>query len=333
MAPAIQKQNDKLARILIYGQDKTCKTWWALKSAEAGFNTILLNADDGDQIVRMIAPEAQKKIHLVNIVNTLTRAVAAEFVAQFLKDNSKFIWNEQKQDVCARLPAENTGYIVNKSLLTANDVVVFDSHSAIVASTMFRYSLEKNIDLTDAAKQEWDGFNFQKMFLDFMLLKMHGLPCHVILIGHETVHEKRSADGKTVLSRTVQPLSSSNPHGSTIGKNFHDVLYFQRKTADKFIIDAGGSQTRMGGSRNLAPKIYNWEDCPPKVIFDKIHAVPDPDAECRAFTWVDRGEREAPKAPLGNQAAPSAAAAKSITLGVAAVGGTDQKKPSFMVKK
>ena len=100
---------DILLRLLLYGPEKAKKTWLACAAAEAGFNVILLDADDGAHILKQLTPEGRKRIFHLNIVDKIERPVAAEFLARFMS-GKKFIWNETDKVVCLTKKALKEGH-------------------------------------------------------------------------------------------------------------------------------------------------------------------------------------------------------------------------------
>jgi hypothetical protein len=173
-----------------------------------------------------------------------------------------------------------------------NDVVVIDSWTALAASTLIDWSLEQGIDLT-AQEREGDQFallNFQSRFLDYILNKIKTFPCHVIVIGHETVYEKWEGKGKErkMVEQKTQPFSSTGPHAKKIGSHFSNVLRFTKLSDLAFRIDAGGDADTMGGSRQLAPKKYDWKEIAPDTIFARVGSKPTGEA-CKGAIWIAPG--------------------------------------------
>lgn len=294
MPMADDASKKKLVRTLIWGRDKVKKTWWACRSAEAGYNVILIDGDDGSAITKKLPLEAQKKILVVDAVND-TKAVFARFMATFIRPGQEFLWDEQgKVSITVntkRNPLHSHIYF-KPTLLTPNDVVIIDSWTALAASTQLQYATEQNIDLT-AIEKEGDQFallGFQSRFLDYCLNNLHALPCHVIVVGHETVYEKWEGKGKDrkMISSQIQPISSTGPQGMKLGKHFNDVLHFTKLSDLAYRIDAGGTLDRSGGSRTLEPKKYDWKDVTPQLLFDAAgsKATGEP---CKGAVWMAAG--------------------------------------------
>lgn len=285
----------RLVRALIYGKDKTKKTWWALKAAEAGYNVILLDGDDGSSIVMQIALEARKRILITNCVNTRTRAVFALFMASFMKPGNSFLWDEVGKNsvplTTKRQP--DKAYIrFEPDKLTSNDVIIIDSWTALAASTLIQFCMEQNIDLSTVDKDD-DQFahlNFQARYLDHILNQIHALPCHVIVIGHEQEWEKMKGKGKDrkVVATFIQPISSTGPQGQKLGKHFSEVLHFSKLSDIAYRIDTGGDEGKAGGSRILAPQKHKWEDVSPRILFEAVGAKATGEP-CRGAVYLAPG--------------------------------------------
>lgn len=269
----------RLVRALIYGKDKTKKTWWSLKAAEAGYNVILLDGDDGSSIVTQLPLEARKRILIVNAVNTRTRAVFALFMASFMKPGNDFLWDEEGKcslPILTKRQPHKSYIRFQPDKLCNNDVVIIDSWTALAASTLIQFCLEQGIDLSTVEKDEdqFAHFNFQARYLDHILNQIHALPCHVIVIGHEQTWEQMKGKGKDrkVVATFTQPISSTGPQGQKLGKHFSEVLHFSKLSDTAYRINTGGDETKAGGSRTLAPQIWKWEEVTPRVLFEAVGA-------------------------------------------------------------
>lgn len=289
------KSDDRLLRQLIYGPAKVKKTWWALRCAQLGFNVILLEGDDqGGLIVNQLPKEAQSRVSIIPLAMMSDRTVFAPFMATFLRPDAAFTWDEDARATRAfqHNPAHGHWRIQPKKL-TPSDVVVLDGWKALSESTLFEFAEDNKIDLSDADKTEWKGYNYQGNFLNWVLARLHGLPCHVIVIGHATVYEKwdrRDPNPKNhvLIETRTQPISSSGPHAKKLASEFTDVLYFSRVSSESVKIDTSGDRDRDGGSRLFAPAKYDWESFGPDKFFDKLGWKPD-GKPCEAFKWYAPG--------------------------------------------
>lgn len=282
-------------RTFLYGPDKTKKTWWACRAAEAGFNVILIDGDDGSSIIKQLPMEARKRILVVDVVNTPGNNAFARFVATFMKGDA-FLWNEQRKvsntPNTKRDAAQSYAFFDIKKL-GMNDVVILDSWTALAASLMMEWAKENNVELT-AVEKEGDQFSlmgYQSRYLNYVLDKLKTFPCHMIVIGHETVYEKWEGKGteRKMVEQKTQPFSSTGPHAKKIGASFSNVLRFKKQSDVSFRIDAGGDQNTMGGCRQLAPALYKWEDISPATIFAAVGSKGDKNIPCLGAVWIPPG--------------------------------------------
>lgn len=252
--------NPPLLRMLFYGSPKTKKTWLAGTAAEAGFNTILLDSDHGYHILlKNLSNAAKKRLMVIESRDELKKATAAEFTTRFLKLGN-VTFNEQTRKVVLNAKAidENCIQLNVDRHLNKNTVLIVDSYTALVRSIVFRYAIEQKIDLTDPSKTDWDGYAWCGSLASWMLEKLSKLPCHIIVIGHKTVYEKRAKDQKTIEWTRQQIKSTSGPHSMTIGDMFSDILYFENVSSSMTKISTRADKDMEGGSRMIPPNIYDW---------------------------------------------------------------------------
>ena len=255
-------QHEILLRLLFYGAPKTRKTWLAGTAAEAGFNTILLDMDHGYHILLdNLSEQAQKRLMLIECRDSLKAARACTFMSQFLKSSN--VWFDEEEKRTILLPQELNDNCVEldaQKHLNKNTVLIIDSYTALVASLHFQYAKENSIDLSDAKKTDWEGYGWAGRLASWMLEKISQLPCHVIVIGHKSVYEKYSGSKKDrKLEWARQQIKSvSNPHAMTIGDKFSDILYFESVSSIRTTIDTRPGKDREGGSRVIAPNLYDW---------------------------------------------------------------------------
>ena len=253
------QDQDMLLRVLAYGSAKTKKTWWAGKAAEAGYNVLLLDGDDGWHILKQIKPEAQKRIQVVNMTDERGRPIFATAMSRLMKDG-KLIWDEKAKQSATLNPNANC-IKIDLDLMNADCVVVMDSWTAYVISLMLHYAKENLIDMSVAEEgdDKWGYYRWAGALASWNIVQLTSLLCHVIVVAHTDVYEKRSKDGKKIISSKRQIKSTSGPHAMQLPAKFSDILYFyQHKTAWK--ISTRGDDNADGGSRLIKPGEYNWEE-------------------------------------------------------------------------
>jgi hypothetical protein len=250
--------NDMLLRELLFGPPFAKKTWWVGNAAEAGYNVLLFDGDNGYPILKNISAAARKRIRVIPISDRLGQPVFAPTLVRFLKQINS-VWDEKSLKF-ANLSSQQNEHCVRIDFrkLTKYDIVCVDSWTAFVDSLVLQYALEQNIDLTDAEKTDWDGYGWTGRLALLVIGWLVTLPCHVVVIAHETQYDKRSKDGKKVEFSRRQIKSTSGPNAVQIPAKFSEMLYFYLK-GSAFKIDVKASDEAVGGTRILMPGTYNWD--------------------------------------------------------------------------
>lgn len=251
-----------LLRILAYGESGRKKTWWSVAAAEAGFNVLYLNGDKPSTILANLAQEAKPRVHVVEALHTYNYST----LIGLLLNRNKLLWDDTTGTPVSRVdPDAGHEYMhIDLSKLDNTWVMVIDSWTGLVAATMQKLAIEKSIDLSEVDKIEWDLFGPAGIYLNWVIEQLKKLPCHLICTGHADTYTvyKKDSKGKATpepLFSRMQPVSSSRPHGKTLAKNFTDTLFFTMMGTGNWI-DTTSFADRDGGSTNVPPKLYRWED-------------------------------------------------------------------------
>ena len=125
---------------------------------------------------------------------------------------------------------------------------------------MLQYAKENMIDMSVAEEgdDKWGYYRWAGALSTWAMTQLCGLSCHVVVIAHTDVYEKRSKDGKKVEWSKRQIKSTSGPHAMQMPAKFSDILYFYQK-GTAFKISTKGNEDADGGSRLIAPGDYNWD--------------------------------------------------------------------------
>jgi len=310
-------------RILAYGSAMTKKTWWAGRAAEAGFNVLILDCDGKIGVLKHLTPEARKRIFVLDIMDTPARAISAEFMTYFLTSN-KLIWDTKaKQKLHSLSPEQSRDPALLKDIvllepaaLDRNWVVVLDSYTALVESLTHRFAIENNIDLADAKKVEWEGYGFTGRMASWIISTLKQLlRCHIIVIGHKDVYEKRKTtvvNGRkeqTIEWQRQQPKSTSGPHAMLLAKHFTDILIF-KLVGEMFKIEVRASSEQDGGGIFIPPKLYSWDE----LSFNQA---------CQ-FAGMPTPEKTSPKLPAPDFSLSTETAQRFVTKSKRAIPITQQ---------
>ena len=291
--------NEALRKVLGYGPHKCKKTWWSLRAAELGFNVILLDGEHGWEIVNRIDKKYHHKIQIVDVADTSRRDVMAYFLTTLLR-GKPFLWDEQARNtvsVEANVDTSHSHYVIDPNKLTRSDVLVVDSWSAVVSSLYMRYFMENNVDLyEDFTRDDKRGeFGWTGALAHWLIERIVALPCHIIVLGHENIWEKRATkriNGKSqevVEFSRLQIMSTSGPNARGIPRNFSDILWF-KPTPTYIEISVEADPDSDAGSRVIEPGKYKWQDMHFGKFCEAAHSYqPTGDEECEAFKWLPAG--------------------------------------------
>lgn len=262
-------QDGDLTRILLYGDAKMRKTWWATRIAELGFNVILCDIDYGFHVTKNLAPEVRKRIFHVDMrapIDSFKNCGAMTLSWAMTGQVTFYDETERKYARKASIQAEREYVKFDTSRFTSKDVLIVDSWTMLCQHLALA---DMGVtDPTQVAKLEWDDYQKIRLALDMLISNMMRMNCHIIVIGHAEDWAKRKADAPVkakpedaIESIKRQPMSISKPHASTMAKNFTDVLYFSAPNAMLGVqISTKGSDDFAAGSRSIAPGSWKWDD-------------------------------------------------------------------------
>ena len=288
---------DTLIRAVVYGPPRSKKTWWALKAAELGFNVHLFDADGGWEIAHQLDREALDRINVISLTDT-DRPVSCFFFATLFKTR-KLLWDEDAklpQMVEKNVNHEHGHYYFDLSKLGKSDVVVIDSWTAIVASLFMRYFQETKLDLyevDDDERNKRSEIGWTGALANHFLNKISGLPCHVVVIGHETTWEKRTQ--KVINGRKqeviedvrTQMVSTSGPNARDIIRRFGNALHFIIKLTGDIKINVKADPKEDAGSRLIAPGDYTWGDLSFERLCQEGHVhIPNGDQRSEGIVYL-----------------------------------------------
>lgn len=264
LASDIVEENQGLARVLCYGASMTRKTWWMMKAAEFGYNVLYLNGDRNIQVLKNISKEGQKRIRIINCFDKVDKPQYANILARLARGD-EVIWNDDENRRLDRIDPRYNCFAIKLSKLTANDFLVIDSWTAGAWSSTADIAMEKDIDLSEGAKIEWDMFGNEGRFLTWLIQQYKSVPCHLGVVGHSDQYDKvkkgteKAKGGPTIEFSRTQIVSSSRPHAMLMPKHFSDVLYFNM-IGTNYYIDTSARSDRDGGCRCIPGKNWPWDE-------------------------------------------------------------------------
>lgn len=342
--------NLALIHCMILAEEKAGKTSWLLDAAEAGFFVLLLDGDVAQQRINDLSDEAKSRVFYMDVSDNLVGTVDPRMirtVAEFFT-SSKFLWNDTKQDhySTSRDPHDpETGacldeiWEIRPGLLDHNWVLGIDSWTTLQYSAKLDKAADMGVDISDVEKIERNIYSGVGNRLTNIAITQQKTNCHTIVCGHPAQYEKRrSQEGRTVKEAMKEndqivewtkmiPVSSSNPHGFSIGKFFSDIGWIDVGKTGKRTLDFTKTSARTSGG-NLNSKGDPREDHRFVDLVRKIGGfVPDGKQELGPGfiihppgTFVPANKKPN---PLGSKAKPlqaSTSAPKTLT-GLAGLGG------------
>lgn len=277
--------------LLLIGNSKTGKSDYPVQAAIDGFTVVYIDKDNGLATIAAATqthPEARKRIHYFNPVNM------AVFLEAFLT-NPIIRYNVRTKDVpnFADKPDDRIVEIY-PAKIPKGVILMIDSWTSVTLSIMQNQAEKNNISLFDIDKYSreiYGGSGFKATQLAEGLQK---LPFHVVLAGHPGAYErKEKPDNKTVGMVTEKDMvirettdvviSTSLPHGATMGKFFNQIGWLEVNRMNARVLDFRVQNGRMvGGTPNGVGdprKEYRFS-----TLFGPVPTYPDESTWMRTMT-------------------------------------------------
>lgn len=271
LSSILEEHKDKI-KMLIYGAEQTKKTWWTGLLTSCNYNVIYLDCDDGLRILQNLPIEDQRKISVLSISDFPDQPVAYDFISN-LKQKS-FSWNNTQRKLYSKKNSEEGDEIItfDRTALSKNDVIVLDSYTALVDSAILSYGIKHDADMDDAELYNWDYYYAQQQALNHKLRILLSLPCHVIVIAHQTISDVTKTVGDKVkkVGEEISIASSSRNHAKSIGRYFSDIMYFYLDNFNKVFITNEREKNRLSGSKIVSAFSAPWKDVPPEKFFKML---------------------------------------------------------------
>lgn len=266
------ENKDNTIKMLIYGPEHSRKTWWTGLLATLNYNVIYLNSDNGLSILKQIPEAYLDNITAINISDFPDRAVAFDFMG-LLAQHKPFSWNNTKR-IQGTLKNASIGEeiisIIPKNL-SSSDVIILDSFTSLVDSSITSYGIVNNTPMDDADLFDWNYYYREQQALNYLLRSLISLPCHVIVIAHELKTDimKRIGDKDKKVGEETIIMSSSKNHAKSIARMFSDILHFEIQDGGRIFISNARMKNKISGSRVRPPVTETWKDLGPDKFFPK----------------------------------------------------------------
>jgi len=275
------------AKVLCYGEEKTGKTWWALRAASLGFNVTILDGDNSHHVVTQIPEEMQKKIAVVKLLDSKSNAKFHNFLTRIYLNTAWAMREKDGESIYAGSRASytdtahgNTPHVFfDPTKLNLNDVLIIDSWSAFCRSMAKSYKIVNSRGNKD----------------------LNTIPTGSV--KESDIGRQAWTDYGRVKSSTIQPMGYSGPQGKILGQFFTDILRFYINKMDKREISTRPTFDVKAGSRILKPATYAWETLTWEKYFElgkAVYSLPEDTGEyynSEAFEFLGtEGENRFPRA-------------------------------------
>lgn len=236
-----------LTKLLLIGDGKSGKSYYAALAAKAGFNVLYLDGDVAAPTIGAmvsdgtLTKEEANRIYLLDIRDTIMGGVRDTRFVEFMNELSSSVvlkWNETENRVAKR---NDTGEIweLKPSKMGMNDVLIIDSWTGYTESVMLWAGRANGVDIANASTHEMRPvYQGGALKATEMLQVIRSMPCHVIVIAHPDEFSHMSKpDGKRVKDikepdlivdwTKMIPKTTSKPQGLQMAKYFSDVAWME----------------------------------------------------------------------------------------------------------
>lgn len=265
--------------LLGIGHTKSGKTDYAVQAAIDGFELLYVDNDNGmATISHALAnhPEALKRVHYFSPLDM------AGFIESLLTE-PVLRYNVSLREIYTRTKAKPEHRIseIYPSRIPKNTILVIDSWTTFTYSILKAKAKAEQVDLLDIDKYSREIYGGAGFKVTQVALSLQAAPFHVYVQAHAGVLERKEkppgvvrevTERDMIIRETVAvPLSTSLPHGLTLGKYFNQIGWFEVNQFDKRVLDFTVKKNRVGGG--TPNKVGD-----PRVEFrfSKLFATPTP---------------------------------------------------------
>lgn len=227
------KQRTAWNHLLVVADSKAGKTHWIIQAAKDGYELLYIDNDNGyETIQRVLAddPEAMGRIHYFSPTDPLA-FLTDLFTTPSVRYNETL--NEAYSRSSAKLEHE-IAVIRPARLVGRNVILVVDSWTTVVNHALNAAMEKQQIDASQIERYGREIYGGVNMRLTNMLAAIQRMPLDIVVLAHADLYEQKERPKNTLVDdvnekdmriiKTQQiPMSSSRPHGATMGKYFSAV--------------------------------------------------------------------------------------------------------------
>lgn len=265
--------------LLLIGDTKAGKSTYVAQAAKDGHTILYIDSDNGGSAIRRLLKDdlaAQRRIIYFRTDDPV------EFITDILSQGI-FRWNitQDRAYSSASGKAGDSMVEIRPARMPRELIMCIDSWTSLSLEALEAGALKRGdtlATLKDANKQGMYGDS--RMQLTAICGIIQKVKFHVIALAHPGFYERyEKPTGKAgevkqkdmILIDTWEiPLSSSNPHGHSMGKFFTDIAWLQIDKADRRVIDFTPRYHRVSGGT------VNDKGLVDDLTFSKVFARPVP---------------------------------------------------------
>lgn len=278
------------AHLLIIGETKSGKSTFCAQAVEDGWPMIYVDSDNGLSALR----RALKTETAMDRVFYFGTEHPADFLNGMLTE-SVFRWNLTKDALYSSGVGSSGDKLVQiyPSRIPVNMLLSVDSWSAVALDAMQIGAENKKTALEEMATENkaQQVYGAAGLKLTLLAAVLQKVPFHVIVQAHPTTFEKlekplnvqlkAAKQGEMMIREVIEvPLSSSKPHGRSLGKFFTDIGWLEIDRADRRNLDFTTKYGRVsGGTINKKGPIE-------EMSFSKLFGRPPPYDPSTESQWI-----------------------------------------------
>lgn len=217
--------------LLLIGNTKAGKTRYVVEAIRDGYECLYADADNGLATIQAAlsdSPEAFKRLHYFAPADLET------FLADLLTAGT-FRYNETRRQVYDGTNSAPTDSLceILPARIPPRVILCVDSWTALSYRGLKNQAARKSIDLQDVEKYTREIYGGSGFQLTQIASIIQAVRFGVIVIAHGANYErKQRPPGRVdailekdmiIVDTTIVPISSSLPHGFTLGKHFNEI--------------------------------------------------------------------------------------------------------------
>jgi hypothetical protein len=245
--------------LLLIARTKFGKSSYAARAAEAGYRLLYIDSDNGISALRNVLSNNIEAMKRVNYIHTERQFVLLRSLLNSSTLNP-MRWVLTRDTEFVRMGDYNESDIVveiNIDKAPRTLILDIDSWTSLAADAMELGAAAKKTDVIEMGDKQ-GVYGEANTRLTWVANKLQAIHCNCIVQAHDTVYEMyEKPTGYTqgqlkqkdmILRDVVQiPVSSSRPHGYSLGKQFNFIGWLDINHLGELFIDFTRSSNRVGG--------------------------------------------------------------------------------------